>query len=270
MGLDVYLYRYENFRETRERETKYNNLSDDLWNKKNDEYGSYDAIPDEAKNNIRETLDKTLEVMGLGKWGEDENNKEKIEINSKLYPDHYFKVGYFRSSYNSGGINNILGNLGLPDLYDIFSVNEEDYYIQPHWEDCLVRTNKAIEALKKSGGYRIHKFSSNPFGGTAGLPRTEAEALDIFRSQIERDGKSPEYNYSNNKGEFFINEPIKISAIIPGIEIFLGKERECVYAITQPKDENNWYLEALEIVKETIEYVLEQDKIEQYYLHWSG
>ena len=34
--------------------------------------------------------------------------------------------------------------------------------------------------------------------------------------------------------------------------------------------DNDWYINALEIVKETIEYVLGKDNIDQYYLHWSG
>lgn len=270
MGLDVYLYRYDDFHKSQEKEKKYSDLSDELWNKTTDEYGSYENIPDNIKETIREALNKSLEIMELGEWGQDEKHKEQIEVNSKLYPDHYFKIGYFRSSYNSGGINNILRNLGLPDLHEIFEVNGEDYYIQPNWKECLERTNKVMEDLKKSGGYRIHKFSSNVFAGTAGLPRSEAEALSIFRSQIERDGGASNYNYSNKDGEFFMHEPLEIVAIIPGMDKVFARERECVYAITKPEDDNQWYYQALEIVKETIEYVLAQDKIEQYYLHWSG
>jgi len=55
--------------------------------------------------------------------------------------------------------------------------------------------------------------------------------------------------------------------MIQGKEKIFG-ERDCVYVVTE--SDNSWYLQALEIVRETIEYVLSRENKEQYYLHWSG
>jgi hypothetical protein len=55
--------------------------------------------------------------------------------------------------------------------------------------------------------------------------------------------------------------------MIPGIQTVLGT-RPCIYVVTE--SDNTWYLQALEVVRETIEFVLSQEDKELYYLHWSG
>jgi hypothetical protein len=62
-------------------------------------------------------------------------------------------------------------------------------------------------------------------------------------------------------------EPLKVLAMIPGIQTVLGT-RPCIYVVTE--SDNTWYLQALEVVRETIEFVLSQEDKELYYLHWSG
>jgi len=53
-----------------------------------------------------------------------------------------------------------------------------------------------------------------------------------------------------------------------GAELGLGEWGE----YPEEKKENglSWYVHALEIVKETIEYVMKQPDQNLYYLHWSG
>lgn len=113
-----------------------------------------------------------------------------------------FKIGYFRSSYNSGGINRVLANMGLPTLDEIMGAND-NYVFQPNWKKALENVESVIEQLKTNGAYRVE----------------------------------------------------------------LG-ERDCTYVVTE--SDNSWYIQALEIVKETIQYVLNSETEEQYYLHWSG
>jgi hypothetical protein len=75
------------------------------------------------------------------------------------------------------------------------------------------------------------------------------------------------YNYSNSNGEFSFHEPQKVLAMIPGTyKIF--NEQPCVYVVTE--SDNSWYIQALEIIRDTIKYVLSKENKEQYYLHWSG
>ena len=68
-------------------------------------------------------------------------------------------------------------------------------------------------------------------------------------------------------GTFYLNG-IQVCGFIPGKDI-LGDA--CMYVITK-KDTSgpDWYLQALEVVLETIEYVLEQPNPDSYRLAWSS
>lgn len=262
MGLDIYLYRYENLQKTEKLENKYEKISEKNWN----DAGEYDKLTDKQKEDVRALNEKEAIALGLDKSGTDKENKQKIEIDSAIDPKHYFKIGYFRSSYNDGGINTILRNLGVPDLYDIFEP-EDRYCFQPDWDSALEKCNESIEALEKKGNYRCFDVSQNLFKSTDELCKSEQEALQIFEKELSRETCSFGA-YSNNKGEFFVKEPLKVLALISGTNNILRKDTPCTYVICE--GENQWYVNALKIVKETIEYVLSQKDKQKYYLHWSG
>lgn len=209
--------------------------------------------------------------LGLNEWGCHKDGVESIEMNSTKYSDHYFKIGYFRSSYNSGGIERILRNMGLPTMKDIFEYDGE-YCFQPDWVQALINVKILINDFKEKGAYRVRSVQANIFGGTN--IGSEKEALDAFLVELKREEeynqKNPnreKFKYSNSTGEFSINEPLKVLALIPGTYNIIG-ERECVYVVTE--SDNTWYIQALEIIQETIEWVLSKENKEQYYLHWSG
>jgi hypothetical protein len=262
MGLDIYLYRYDNYEKTRELEVKYNDFSTKTW----EDAGEYNSLTQEQKDEISQKVKDYSLSLGLDKWGSDETTREQIEEPHPLYPDHYFKIGYFRSSYNAGGIERILRNLGLPTMNDIFKHEGEDYHFQPNWEESLVRCEEVIQMLIEKGPYRVHHVSNNMFN----QPKihSEKQALDIFIEELNKRKPGVEgYNYSNINGEFLFHEPMKVLSMIPGTyEIF--NKQPCVYVITE--SDNTWYIQALEIVRDTIKYVLSRDNREQYYLHWSG
>lgn len=259
MGLDIYLYRYDNFNDTREREELYRNYSNKLW----EDAGEYDSLSEEQKNELRDKEEEFATSLGLDKWGSDETTRENIEIAHSDYPEHYFKIGYFRSSYNSGGIERILKNLGVPGLgYIFFNESKEEYCVHPDWESSLVRCEEVIELFKSKGAYRVNAVSGNIFRESN--IKSEKDALSVFLEELS---KNPEGGYSNINGEFYQREPIKVLAMIPGkTKIF--NEQDCVYVITE--SDNSWYVQALEIVRDTIKYVLSQENKDQYYLHWSG
>ena len=267
MGLDIYLYRYDNFNDTIDRETKYEEFSNKLWAEQTEDY---DKLSQEVKDEIRQKCKEYAASLGLDEYGTDVNGKEMIEFDSALYPKHMFKIGYFRSSYNDGGIERILQNFGLPTLYDIFEVNDNEYQKKPDWKRALTNVTKVIEDFKAKGNYRVRPIYTNSFMDD--IPKEPKEALEIFLKEKEsyeaRAMGSEGYNYSNGKGEFNFGEPEKILAFIPGKCRYIFNDRECVYAVVE--GDNGWYINALEIVKETIEYVLGKDNIDQYYLHWSG
>lgn len=265
MGLDIYLYKYNDFEDTQAREEEYIKYSESLWKAE----GQYDSIPEARKEEIRALCKAKADKLGLDEWGSDEANTEKIEIKHFLYPDHLFKIGYFRSSYNSSGINNILRDIGLPSLYGIFDVGDNEYYIQPDWEASLKRVESVIEQFSKYDNFSVNSFNPNMFMDDSELPKSGAEAYRIFMQEYERDQSTKmDFNYSNAKGNFFINEPMEVLAIIPGMTSF---NKHGVYVVSKMDDTaKKSYLQALEIVRDTCKWVLEQPDIEKYYLLWSG
>lgn len=198
---------------------------------------------------------------------------ESIEHDSSKYPEHMFKIGYFRSSYNGSGFNSVTEELGLPNLYDIFNPGG-DYEFVPNWQNALTKTKEAIVQYENiNTKYKV-------FVVTRGLgerydvpyPRSEKEALDLFLEQEEKYNKAiknPLFNgsFSNYHGEFHLDDGIKIFAIIHG----KGTFGDCEYVVMEQSEDNqNWYKQAYEIVQETIEYVLAQPNPQDYHLHWSG
>ena len=140
--------------------------------------------------------------MGLNSEFGEHSSREKIEQDSKKHPEHMFKIGYFRSSYNGGGINSVLDSLGFGGLYWIFD-NKDQYEFAPDWEKSLKRVR---------------------------------EVLDKFREFTDSD---------------------------------IGKYRVAT-CDSVDGEQYQWYIDALEVVEETILYVLKQDDSDDYYFHWSG
>lgn len=264
MGLDIYLYRYENFEETSRKENEHEKFSEKLW----EEAGEYDALTDDQKDAIRQKCGDFAISLGLSFSGSDEDGKKRVEENSAKYPDHYFKMGYFRSSYNASGIEGILRNMGLPTLTWVFDrENSEEYCFLPDWKIAKERIQILREQFGEQDPYRVAHVSQNIFVESG--VTSEAQALDIFKKELERKKDQPEGfgNYTNRDGEFYIDEPLQVVAMIPGkYKIF--REVDCVYIIT--KSDNTWYENALEIVEETIDWVLSQEDQEKYRIHWSA
>lgn len=261
MGLDVYLYKYENKSETDRLEQEYQTVSKANWN----EAGNYETMTQEQKDLVSAKNKSFAKSLGLSDYGSDDKNKVKIEMDSPLDKEHIFKIGYFRSSYNGSGINRVLSNLNVPDLHEIFEPNDE-YCFQPNWETALEKSNKSISVLEKKDNYRCFNVSPSIFRQSECT--SEKQAIEIFMEELNKEDDTSFENYSTYKGHFYHKEPLKVLALISGTGSTLKKEVPCTYVIIE--GENSWYLTALKIVKETIEYVLSQPDKEKYYLHWSS
>lgn len=269
MGLDIYLYRYENRQATEELEAQHNEKSEANWTSA----GKYDDLTDDVKDRIRAENKAMAVSMGLNEGGDDPR-KQCIEIQHPKYPDHYFKIGYFRSSYNGGGINRVLSNLGLPDLYELFNRDNESAYVwAPDWTMCMVRVNEVIEKLRAAPNYCCFEVDANEFSDRK-LPATQGEALAIAVAKLKEATSFGEDGFSNIDGHFFPNG-IKVFALLPGQRqsIFgalhkVDAKRATTYVVTE--SENEWYVQALEIVRDTIQYVIDQPDKDKYFLHWSS
>ena len=268
MGLDVYLYKkLEDYEKWDKLEEEYNEKSEANWESLEKKY---DDLTDQEKDEVRKINDKLAKEMGLSKWGEHPKGTKEIciEENSKKYPDHYFKIGYFRSSYNNSGINNILRNSIGKDLYSIFK-DTDDYILKPNWNEarkkCVEIINEFTEYITKNP-YRcfaLHTFFEDP----RITINSEKDAIDLVLKEIEKkkESKINFSSYSNFQGEFFLDDPLEVTALITGKHY----NSNTVYVVHRDKG-LDWYLKALEIVLETIDYVLSQKDVKKYVLHWSS
>jgi hypothetical protein len=260
MGLDIYLSKFENFEETQRKENQYKEYDEKYW----ESFGEYDNLTDEQKVAIRTHLKEYANTLGLDDWGSDGDNVGSIEFNDEQYPDHIFKIGYFRSSYNESGIERILRNYGLPTMGEIFGRDDDEYLFRPDWEIADKKAKQLIQVLKEKPEYRAHAVTGNLFKDASKLPQSESDALSIFLKEYD---KTNNYNYSNSNGEFYPEKPMNVLALIPGIKTSFG-ERPCTYVIYE--ESNEWYIQALEILSRTIEYVLKQEDKDKYFLRWSA
>lgn len=222
--------------------------------------------------------------MGLDIYLEFGKDGGNIQQNSKRYPTHYFKVGYFRSSYNEWGLNRVLQKTIGKDLYHIFEPPNKKHDFKPNWEDCRMRCLNIIEEFNdfvtnKLGNIAVTTISGRLFT-TDGIPKSEKEATDIFLRVRDEKESNPNFSsFINRDGHFYLNG-LKCYAFISGKDSF---DRDCVYVIYEPELKENEkndiepnvykdYKRCLEIVLETIEYVLDHPKKEmkKFNLHWSA
>ncbi len=128
MGLDIYLYRYGiPQREDERLASEYEKASDKICKKIQEGREFYELTEVEKTKAHSQTMVVAKKLGLTGKY-ESHPDVKKVEKDSKKYPSHMFKIGYFRSSYNDGGINQVLQRIGLPTLGTIFGETKEDKY----------------------------------------------------------------------------------------------------------------------------------------------
>jgi hypothetical protein len=299
MGLDIYLYKYEDFDATREREKKVEAFVDEMWEGKKydtmstaekeeitrkEEAFKRSLFPVKEKIRAEDRLTKTNRKIQVGtpekevKPLDEEADfycRTEIRMLSERHPSHLFSVGYFRSSYNEGGFNSVLGKVIDVTLYSLFEPEESEYYVKPDWDKVKERTRAAIDKLNQciadGNDYNCFKVCpTNIFGADAtDKVLSEKEAIDLL---VKEKKESRAFNaFSNRHGEFYIGKPLKVEAIIKGRDTLFSKEGvPCVYVVCKDDEGLHWYAQALEVVDETCDYVLKQPDKDKYYLHWSG
>lgn len=281
MGLDVYLYHCADFDEAQRLETEYEERSEALWS----EDKEYDDYSEEEKEAIRAESEKIKTKLGLIGYGE-HPDKQQVNVDSPTYPDHMFKIGYWRSSYNSGGLNHVLSDAGLPDMYEMCPAADGEShdrigYSPMDWWGCRNRIEATLKLLQESAPFRIMEVSHNEFMlGRHTFPSSEREALELFNATLSKRSDDAEFqNFSNAEGHFYLgDEPLPVVAILPGIkESLMGKltdrggKMPCQYVVYRDTDENRqWYQQCLEIMIETCDYCIAQPDPENYRMSWSG
>lgn len=262
MGLDVYLHKVDDYEKMRRLEAEGEEQESLIWK----DYGEYNDMTDEQREQARARIDAARAAIGLtGPYGGYPN--ERIRIDSASHPDHIFKIGYFRSSYNGGGINSFFRRIGLPDLYDLFGA-ENDNQPLTDWEAARPRVVDCIAALKQkmdAGIVDCFDVSANMFS-SGGEPQSGEEAISLYKKETSGDHSFDAW--SSRAGTFY-PKGIECIGFIPGKKY----GSPCTFVMYKVTPKNiEFYLHALEIVLETIDYVLAQSDRSQfcYYLSWSG
>jgi hypothetical protein len=281
MGLDVYLYHFDgkpefkNYDEARADfvalNKRINNAKEEAKHWKEDMSDEEYKIAKEKDLTLVKNLCEGTAWSKLDEYGDIEFCETKIEKDSTKDADHMFKIGYFRSSYNGGGINNVLRQNGVMDLYGIFGADNK-YNFSPDWNAALENVKKAIADFTPLAAENIACM----FIDGIDMVSSEEEAMSKFRKIAEKHKKDggpfAGSGFSCREGHFYLGKAaIKTLGFIPGKDC-LG--RPGMYVIYQVEKENNdkqnWYITALQIVQETIEWVLAQPDPQNYYFHWSG
>jgi hypothetical protein len=274
MGLDVYLHKCKDRAAAQARETAAQEIVSAEWRA----LGEYNALTQEQKDAMRVRAKAIYAEHQLDEWG-DAPEDQSVELASTLYPDHMFKIGYMRSSYNSAGTNHVLRDVGLPDLYQLFGA-ENGTNDAPDWAATKVRLTDAIDELNRQMDDPFSSFECIEVSGYRredSVATSTPDALRRFREKWEQhqgdDVRAMGRSFMNAEGSFFMDGK-PVYAVLMGAQTGFGGPLPCAYVITKSPDDAEhpllWYRQALEIAREMCDYVMAQPDRDDYYLHWSG
>ncbi|MGD9643992.1 MAG: hypothetical protein AB7V08_14840 [Elusimicrobiales bacterium] len=217
--------------------------------------------------------------MGLDVYLYD-GKTELGDVPSDKYPDHLFQKTYLRSSYNEAGFNSVVWALtGKEGLYYIFQPPQDEYEIPYSKEDlaaCRGRALEVLEELKRARPLYVMTVGFNPFIPVERYKdMTARKAVEVANKELDRvvicESKGPESNrpkviwYLTRDGHFFVSDPPKLVAAVPGVDA-LGMP--AVHLVYEASDADKaWYIQATEIVVEFIDYAMTLDAP---VLHWSA
>jgi len=213
----------------------------------------------------------------------DNADKRSIEIPSTLHTEHLFKIGYLRSSYNPAGLNSVLRERIGKDLYTIFGLTfgETNYWIRPSWRDALKNTADALSEYQSfTQEHGALEVVTQSWGLDSAEVNEGGDALKGYLDEAKKHSQQKKHPmstgcYSSSKGTFYLSDEKEhqgvFRAAIPGFNIL---NRPCMYIVLEHAVDNDegrdWYIEALEIVREMCEWVLSHENPDLFILGWSA
>lgn len=199
----------------------------------------------------------------------DDDESGRVEMDSQKYPQHLFKIGYFRSSYNQAGFNSVVDALIGESLYSIFDVDGHDeYIIHPDW---AASKDRAVEAREKyiKRKEETQGFDTEQVSVPLQPSQDEKSIMDAFLKEYSKD-HTAFGNFSNAGGTYFLNEPLKVYGVFVTKSGMFPRIILVVKSDDGWKPETDWYLHAFDIVIETCDHVLSQPNPDSFVLHWSA
>jgi hypothetical protein len=180
------------------------------------------------------------------------------------------KFAYLRSAYNEYGLNTQLKAKIGKDLYYIFEPIKGEYYVRPDWVASLARAKEVLVLLEE----HFAKYGSTAVTTVAidtnGITRTadKGEAVKTFMRSA--DNKFIKYNHSSHEGDFFIAEPVKLLAAIPGMVSWFNPPAKCVYLIHEDKYQTPYEIASIKKAIKMCEVALASKNPAGYFLAWSA
>lgn len=212
--------------------------------------------------------------MGLDIWIK--LGEQSFEAPSTNYPDHGCNLGYFRSSYNGSGFNNIISNmLNVPGFYHLFNTGDPDEDFQPNWaevrERCMDLLMKFNTRVTADGGLiRTFHVGVNPYENLTTFlercPKSGADAIALLRRELAEKKNGSFKSYTNRDGDFHL-DGLTIVAAVPGASEIGSLGVWLVYRSTA-----DYYRQTIEILMEACERILAMPPAEQKKIRviWSG
>lgn len=222
----------------------------------------------------REACGRIARELGLTDGGE-HPAKHRIGEPSKVAPDNINGLGYFRSPYNSGGINRVVERLTgeSKGYYWIFQKESDDYYHRPDWAEARRRAMEVIGDLERvsvqNRGYAVRTLRMAPHHTSS-----ESAALAEFLKFEGSHANIPAgfgRAFANGYGDFDL-DGMDVRAVMLGIESSLFGKQPVAYVVTKSPDGSALhpsYIDSLKVVVETCDYVLASDAPERFALAWS-
>lgn len=254
--MDICLYRYENFEKTDAKIKDYLAFEERLWKG----YNILD-LKQSVIDLLKEDESRYLRGIGLNENGFDEEGIKVIHKDHDSYPENEFKIGYFPLLQEEESLDSVLRDLGLPNLLSIFD-GEENLVFKPNWDSSLEKVERLIQDFSRIGKYMTRPIFINPVGSDR--VQGKKDAMKIFLRHLEK----PSSEIEERSGEFYLEGDKKLLGLIPGtynFSPFRKNKESCMYAIVE--FDNTELLHSLEIVRDTIKFVLEQEDKEKYYLY---
>lgn len=111
--------------------------------------GDPDAVPNKDIGEFEETMNSMIAEFNLDKNGVS-HDRRPVKEDSKKFPNHHFKIGYFFSSPGTFGFNNIMQcTLGIKNAFlHIFDQTKINDIFVPNWQEASKKTQEILCAFQ--------------------------------------------------------------------------------------------------------------------------
>jgi hypothetical protein len=210
---------------------------------------------------------------------------KRLGMPSKKYPDLLFEIGYFRSSYNSFGINRLLNINFDTEIGKLFGFDEEseiefkdgpkeDDYIplcEINWQCSLDNLKELYEKMSTAEMYYYNINIGSTLSFNEMISKTEYETKTEMNNLIKKERSGP-YADSDLSICGYTIMTKKLFNIMRLHVMELIKDRVYNFGLVaglKVDDDYRYYLKCIEVMMETCKYVLTEQNPKECYLYFS-